>query len=195
MASPHRRRLATAVLTALGIGALAIGAIGALGTGAGCAATGPAPAITLPPQPPPPAMAGAPDTTAKAPEPDGADGMLVYEYVKVTRDWIEPHVVVDAAAAKAWGADPANAKAMLPATRHILIKVASTASPAEQAAARKKADAVLARLKRGEDFAKVARETTDDPGSKDHGGRYPGEMVQNFIEEYRKATRRSRPAR
>lgn len=183
MASPHRRRLTTAVLTALGIGA----SIGTVCTGAGCAAAGSAAAITLPPQPPPPAHAGVTATTAKTPEPDAADGMLVYEYVKVTRGWIEPHLVVDASAAQAWGADPANAKAMLPATRHILVKVATTASAAEQAAARKKADAVLARVKRGEDFAKVARETTDDPGSKDQGGRYPGDMVQNFIEEYRTA--------
>ncbi len=54
--------------------------------------------------------------------------------------------------------------------RHILVKVADNAPAAEEEAARKKIDAVAERLKKGEDFAKVAKEVSDDPGSKENGG-------------------------
>jgi hypothetical protein len=85
------------------------------------------------------------------------------------------------------GADPANAKSVLPTTRHVLIRSSSDDSPADRAAARRKATAALARIVRGEDFAKVARDVSEDPGSKDKGGAYPGEMVEQFVEPYRLA--------
>lgn len=47
-------------------------------------------------------------------------------------------------------------------TRHILFKVASTATEEERAAAKKEAEEVLARIKKGEDFAKLADEYSDD---------------------------------
>ncbi|MEO8467725.1 MAG: SurA N-terminal domain-containing protein [Gammaproteobacteria bacterium] len=50
--------------------------------------------------------------------------------------------------------------------RHILIPVAE----GQEDAARKQADAVEERLKKGEDFAKVAKEVSTDAGSKDQGG-------------------------
>ncbi len=50
--------------------------------------------------------------------------------------------------------------------RHILIAVAE----GQEDAARKQADAVEERLKKGEDFAKVAKEVSTDAGSKDQGG-------------------------
>ena len=50
--------------------------------------------------------------------------------------------------------------------RHILIPVAE----GQEDAARKQADAVEERLKKGEDFAKVAKEVSSDAGSKDQGG-------------------------
>jgi peptidyl-prolyl cis-trans isomerase C len=50
--------------------------------------------------------------------------------------------------------------------------------------ARKKAQALLERARKGEDFAKLARENSDDPGSKDKGGEYDffgrGKMVPEF---------------
>jgi peptidyl-prolyl cis-trans isomerase C len=56
----------------------------------------------------------------------------------------------------------------------------------EQKAAKKKiAEDVLKRAKAGEDFAKLAKEYSDDPGSKDHGGEYTfprGRMVREFEE-------------
>ena len=50
--------------------------------------------------------------------------------------------------------------------------------------ARVKAQALLDRVHKGEDFAKLAKENSDDPGSKDKGGEYDffgrGQMVPEF---------------
>jgi peptidyl-prolyl cis-trans isomerase D len=54
--------------------------------------------------------------------------------------------------------------------RHILVRLAPGATDAERAAARKKADELLARVKAGEDFALVAKQSSDDPGSAARGG-------------------------
>jgi peptidyl-prolyl cis-trans isomerase C len=54
--------------------------------------------------------------------------------------------------------------------RHIFIKVAASATAAEKAQARAKADAILARLQKGEDFAKVAAEVSEDADSAKNGG-------------------------
>ena len=51
--------------------------------------------------------------------------------------------------------------------RHILIKVAS---PAEDAAAKAKAQGILDQLHKGGDFADLAKKNSDDPGSKTQGG-------------------------
>ncbi len=68
--------------------------------------------------------------------------------------------------------------------RHILIAVAKDASAADKAKARAKADDLLAKLKAGGDFAKLAADNSDDPGSKQHGGELPmfskGQMVPPF---------------
>lgn len=54
---------------------------------------------------------------------------------------------------------------------HILIASPSDASPAEHAKAKAKAEALLAQLKQHpNDFAKLATENSDDPGSKANGG-------------------------
>lgn len=54
--------------------------------------------------------------------------------------------------------------------RHILVKVAENAPAADKAKAREKAEALLARIRGGEDFAKVAQESSDDKGSGARGG-------------------------
>ncbi len=76
-----------------------------------------------------------------------------------------------------------NAPEMVKA-RHILIKVGRAASEEEKNNAREKAEGILKRIKAGEDFAKLAAELSDDPGSKVNGGElgfFPrGRMVKPF---------------
>ncbi|NOY53935.1 MAG: hypothetical protein GXP58_10025 [Deltaproteobacteria bacterium] len=67
---------------------------------------------------------------------------------------------------------------------HILIRVAKNAPKKEEAAARKKIDALLARVKKGEDFNTLARENSEDPSAKMNGGDLGyfthGQMVPEF---------------
>lgn len=68
--------------------------------------------------------------------------------------------------------------------RHILIKVDKSASNDDKAKARSKAEDILKRIKAGEDFAKLASEFSEDPGSKNKGGDLgfspKGRMVPDF---------------
>ncbi len=68
--------------------------------------------------------------------------------------------------------------------RHILIRADKNASEEDKKKAREKAEEVLKEIKAGEDFAKIAAEISDDPGSKTKGGDlgfFPkGKMVPDF---------------
>jgi peptidyl-prolyl cis-trans isomerase C len=70
--------------------------------------------------------------------------------------------------------------------RHILIKVETSATDEEKKNAKSKAEEVLAKIKKGEDFSKLASEVSDDPGTKDKGGDLDffskGSMVPAFEE-------------
>jgi len=70
--------------------------------------------------------------------------------------------------------------------RHILVKVDKSASEEEKKKAREKAEDILKKIKAGEDFAKLAGEVSDDPGSKVKGGDLGffgrGRMVKPFEE-------------
>ena len=70
-------------------------------------------------------------------------------------------------------------------TSHILVSVAPDATPAAAKAAQDKANALAAKAKGGADFAALAREASDDAGSKPQGGdlgwvRQNGQMVKEF---------------
>jgi len=69
-------------------------------------------------------------------------------------------------------------------TRHILIRAGAEASDEERAAAKAKAEALLARAQAGEDFATLAEADSDDSGSATRGGDLGwferGRMVPEF---------------
>jgi peptidyl-prolyl cis-trans isomerase C len=69
--------------------------------------------------------------------------------------------------------------------RHILIRAAKGDEKASEEA-KKKLEAIIARLKKGEDFATVAKETTEDPSGKANGGDLgwfgKDQMVPEFAE-------------
>jgi len=54
--------------------------------------------------------------------------------------------------------------------RHILIRLPQGASEEDTKKARSKAEGLLQRIKKGEDFSKMAEQYSDDPGSKQNGG-------------------------
>lgn len=53
---------------------------------------------------------------------------------------------------------------------HILVNLPQTASPEDSVRAYQKADTIISRLKKGDDFATVAREMSDDQSAKMNGG-------------------------
>ena len=68
--------------------------------------------------------------------------------------------------------------------RHILVAVSNGATDAEKAKARAKADDLLAQLKKGADFAKLAEQNSDDTGTRSKGGDLgpfgKGQMIKPF---------------
>ncbi|OAG27443.1 peptidylprolyl isomerase [Thermodesulfatator autotrophicus] len=70
--------------------------------------------------------------------------------------------------------------------RHILIEVSQNASKEEVQKALEKAKKIRERLLKGEDFAKLAKKYSDDPGTKDKGGDLGfftrGQMIKEFEE-------------
>jgi peptidyl-prolyl cis-trans isomerase D len=67
---------------------------------------------------------------------------------------------------------------------HLLVRVPDTGGSAAEDQARDKVAAAIKRARAGEDFAKLARELSEDPGSKERGGDLgwvaPGVMVPQF---------------
>ncbi|MDQ0875220.1 foldase protein PrsA [Paenibacillus sp. V4I3] len=76
--------------------------------------------------------------------------------------------------------------------RHILIGLNDPSSSDNKVLrtkeeALKRAKEVQQKLKNGEDFAKLAKEFSDDPGSKDAGGLYADADVSQWVPEFKKA--------
>ncbi|GGA01513.1 hypothetical protein GCM10008018_54740 [Paenibacillus marchantiophytorum] len=75
--------------------------------------------------------------------------------------------------------------------RHILIGLnagTDTSKTRTKEEALKIAKDVQQKLKNGEDFAKLAKEYSDDPGSKETGGLYADADVNQWVPEFKKAT-------
>lgn len=67
--------------------------------------------------------------------------------------------------------------------RHLLVKIPEGAADKAKATAKEKAEGLRRQLVAGADFAKLVKENSDDPGSKDKGGEYTfprGQMVPAF---------------
>lgn len=67
---------------------------------------------------------------------------------------------------------------------HILIRLPEQPDEASKAKARARAEELLAKVKGGADFAKLAQENSEDPGSAPNGGQLPpfarGQMIPEF---------------
>ena len=72
-------------------------------------------------------------------------------------------------------------------TRHILIEVAEGATAEEKAAAKKEAQTLLNKIKKGSDFATLAEKNSDDTGTASNGGAF--NMINSDLvdEDYRNA--------
>jgi peptidyl-prolyl cis-trans isomerase D len=70
------------------------------------------------------------------------------------------------------------------AASHILFEVPKDTTPAKEAEIKAKAEAVLKKAKAGEDFAKLAKEYSDDTGSKDQGGNLGAISRDSVVKEF-----------
>jgi PPIC-type peptidyl-prolyl cis-trans isomerase-like protein len=77
--------------------------------------------------------------------------------------------------------------------QHILIGAPQAAKPEQKAAAKKKAEATLAKLKGGADFGQLATQVSDDPGSKADGGFLPPSPRGRFVPTFDSAGWRLTP--
>ncbi len=68
--------------------------------------------------------------------------------------------------------------------RHILVKIDPAATPEQKEAAKQKAQGILEKIRGGADFAAIAKESSEDPGSAPNGGDLGmfgrGQMVKPF---------------
>jgi len=71
--------------------------------------------------------------------------------------------------------------------RHILIKTPTKDDPKAQAAAKKKADGILAQLQKGAKFDELAKKNSDDAGSKAKGGELDWTDGANLVKPFAEA--------
>ena len=67
---------------------------------------------------------------------------------------------------------------------HILIRLAQDATEEQKAAAKERIDSVYQVLKAGADFAEVAKQVSQDPGSASHGGLLPWIGPNQLVKEF-----------
>jgi foldase protein PrsA len=99
------------------------------------------------------------------------NGSIVYVRKQVTEDDIKKRYAAE------------KDQFTLASVRHILVKFEGR----KEEEALKIANELIGRLKKGEDFAKLASEKSEDPGSKDNGGLYADADVSQWVPEFRDA--------
>lgn len=109
-------------------------------------------------------------------------------YVHVRATYMEKYgVTATPADVEAWAKDATNAATVEGATiRHVLVKISKGAKDDEKAAAKARLEKAIERIKKGEAFADVAREVSQDPGSAMRGGDV-GTKTDGFVEPFKKA--------
>ncbi len=144
------------------------------------------PSATTPTQTPP-------QLDSRPPPTFEADAARVPHFTIVSTLWVRSYVRAPDADVDVWAADPVNAKTIVPGIRHILIKLATDASPTDVALATTRANAAIARVKRGEDFANVADQVSEDSGTQRNGGVLPMSMLSVFVPAFRDAVKALAP--
>ncbi len=107
---------------------------------------------------------------------------VALQYLKLDLADIAAGVQVTDEALRKYYDDTAAERNAVPERRkaaHILIEAG-----ADDAAAKKKAESILARARAGEDFAKLARENSDDLGSKSAGGDLGWAPKEAYVKEF-----------
>lgn len=100
----------------------------------------------------------------------GGSGEVSIEYAPIAIAWVKKFVPATPYEVKTWSATPEGKAAMKAEIRHILVAINEPRGPRDVAAAKKRAEAVIARLTKGEDAKAVAREASDDDETRDKGG-------------------------
>ena len=110
---------------------------------------------------------------------------VALQYLKLDLADIAAGVAVTEEGLKKYYDETAAERNAVPERRkaaHILIETG-----ADDAAAKKKAEAVLARVKAGEDFARLAQENSDDPGSRTAGGDLGWAPKEAYVQPFSEA--------
>ena len=110
---------------------------------------------------------------------------VALQYLKLDLDEIAAGVQVTEEALKKFYDETAAERNAVPERRraaHILVESGSDA-----AAAQKKAEGLLARARAGEDFARLAKEYSDDPGSRDAGGDLGWAPKEAYVQPFSEA--------
>ncbi len=117
----------------------------------------------------------------------------------------ERFVPQDLASIEKWAADhkaevdakatalPKDKPPKLIKARHILIASKKDEPADKRAEAKKKAEELLAEVRAGADFAKLAKDDSADPGSKDNGGEYDWNDGSQYVPEYQKSINELKP--
>lgn len=135
----------------------------------GCGASG-APVRSATPE-----VKRSPSTDAPTLPPE--EPSLLVEYVVVHRRWVETLVPTSPETVKAWSEAPENAATLGSMFRQILVRV-RPGTP--DAAAKKKADGILVRLAKGEDFSRLAAQLSEEVDMSDRFTELPKEVSATF---------------